>query len=1134
MKIAFIAIKGINRIGGVETYTLELGRRLVDAGHQVIVYTIKTSQYSRPFFHEGMWIIPLPTLKHLYFEKMVLVIMASFHQFTINNLDIVHYQAIGPSLFSFIPRLAGRYTVFQSHGHEWAHAWNGVARAVFLISEKLSFWFTHDSIAVSRSLRNYYQKKYGRNVTYIPSGITPRNSIPCHTISRHGIKTGEYILFVGRLSKEKRVCDLILAYQRLEQPPVNLVIVGNAREGDPYGNELRALAGNDRRILFTGAVYGDELIEWYSNAFVYILPSETEGLPITLLEAMSLGRCCIASDIEANTEALAGKGILFPVGNVDALRGCLQQAIADPAKVQQIGNTLHKHVLGNYTWTLITEQFIQFYQKVMQPVEQQANVLTMKGKHTMSINHPINKSDDVVETSTPAVINTLLEETKGYYHAAPQQQIPLRQYWTALRHNARPIMLSTIGFSLLMLGLAALTNPTYTAKSSIKVDTRIPMLLNYDVDTARPPSYIDETVFYNTQFKMLRSRDLATQVINKLDMRATLLAARPFKPALDALTDPLKGMIKSLRNLLPSDGETSGSIEQVTAEEIFLQNLSIKPVKSSRIIDIQYTGQNAEQARDVLQTLTQTFVEKQYQDRRDVAENGKRFLNEQIYQARDKLQTSETALIHYAREKNIVDTNSDEPIIAQKLEALSKAYMEAKENRIRTQSQFNNKEELSGILNAEDDTVIQEHKKELGKLQGAYLSNLELFKPSYPAMLSLQEQIGSRERLIDAATARIRKNTTNNLKASFDAAQEEEQKLAKEIKSLEKDLLAFRSDNIGYANLKRDVDSSRSLYDGLLQRLKEVSVVETAQSDNISVVDTAVVPSRKDGPSYSKYLLLGLLSGLFLSSLLTLMREIMQPKVRISADLQEAGGKYQVLHALPYAKAVGEGDFTQILQKKSTAIWLDALRYLRTSLVLANNGKFPQVLHITSPLPGEGKSTTAVNLAILLSNSGHKVLLVDADLRKPTIHKHLNLDNSQGLTNYLSGNLNETPLHRIKSSRLLFNICAGPAILDPVEALSGSRMQTLLDKARELFDYVIIDAPPVLGMADSLLLSNRADGTLLMVANNKSTKQEVRAAIECLEKSHGKLLGLVQNMVPIKHISKTSNYSDGRTLLVHA
>ncbi len=218
MKIAFVAIKGIDRIGGVETYTLELGKRLVDAGHRVIVYVVKSREYPRPFYYQGMQIIPLPTLKHKYFEKMLLVVFASFHQFSIKDIDVIHYHAIGPSLFSFIPRLTGRCTVFQSHGHEWERSsWNGIARLFFHLSEKLTFWFVNDSTAVSYALQYYYQRKYKRRVTYIPTGITPRLSAPVNSIARHGVSADGYILYVGRLSREKRVHDLILAYQKLAQ-----------------------------------------------------------------------------------------------------------------------------------------------------------------------------------------------------------------------------------------------------------------------------------------------------------------------------------------------------------------------------------------------------------------------------------------------------------------------------------------------------------------------------------------------------------------------------------------------------------------------------------------------------------------------------------------------------------------------------------------------------------------------------------------------------------------------------------------------------------------------------------------------------------------------------------------------------
>lgn len=1131
MKIAFIAIKGIDRIGGVETYTVELGRRLVDAGHQVVVYMAKTPQYTKPFYYQGMQVIPLPTLHHKYFEKMTLVILASFHQFTIADIDVVHYHAVGPSLFAFVPRLGGRYTVFQSHGHEWErNSWNALARLFFQLSEKLTFWFANDYTAVSRSLTAYYQRQYGKPVTYIPTGITPRlYDAPLKQIARYGVTKGSYILYVGRLSAEKRVHDLITAYQQLHKPRVRLVIVGSGRGGDNYADQLQQQAGDNPNILFTGAVYGEELAEWYSNAYVYVLPSQMEGLPITLLEAMSVGCCCIASDIAANTEALAGKGITFPVANTAALQQCLQQALDTPTWVQQIGKTLHQHVLSHYTWTLVADQFSRFYQKALPQGDKQSTLMTMQGNPEPVVHLPYKASAETV----PAVV--LAEPQAGYgYGYPPTPKIPLAHYWNTLRHHLRLILLVTAGMGLLTLGLAFLTNPTYTAKSSVKIETTAPKVLEYDVDTARPPSYIDETIFYNTQYKMLRSRDLASEVIDQLGMRNALLAQRTFKEPLYWLIAPFKALLADLRKLLPSSDDPAAGGEVVTAEEIFMQNLTINPVRNSRIIDIHYTAQSPEQAKAVVEAMTSAFIASQYKGKQQVAEQAKQFLDKQLTEARQKLQSSEAALINYARSKNILDTNTDTPILAKNLEELSKSYMAAKENRIKTQALYEEKGKLAGELQAGDDPIIQEHKKELGKLESTYLANLELFKPNYPSMLSLQEQIASRKRLIAEESARVRGNTANNLKASYEAALQEENKLKAEIQKLEKQLLQFRDDSVGYTNLKREVETSRALYEGLLQRFKEVSVVDNAQTGSVTVVDKATLPLRKDAPSYPKYLLLGLLSGLFLSTLWVLLRETLQPKIRVTDDLKELGGKYPVLHALPYSKALSNNPLAQLLQRQPDQTWVDALRYLKTSLVLANNGRFPQILHITSPLPAEGKSTTAVNLALLLANSGNKVLLIDADLRKPTVHKHLQMDNSYGLTHYLTGNVRESPLARVKGSKMLFVICAGPAVADPVEALASYAMQNLLDKSREVFDYVIIDAPPVLGMADSLLLANRADGTLMIVASNRSTKQDVRAGLECLEKSRGRIFGLVQNMMPSNNSVKTGHYSDGRSMLAQA
>jgi capsular exopolysaccharide synthesis family protein len=969
--------------------------------------------------------------------------------------------------------------------------------------------------------------------------------------SRFGLEAGKYFLFVGRLAREKRVHDLIAAYKAVQPHGISLVIVGIERKGDSYGDELRTQTKDQANILFTGAIYGEELYEIYSNAFVYVLPSHTEGLPLSLLEAMSFGCCCIGSDIEANVEALDGKGLLFPVGNVEALAKCMSQVVTYPDKARKIGMALKGHALKNYTWEQVTEKFLTFYSLALHARtpqeeaevastaleggaligEQEGVIVTMSNESKKKLRDPGGDLYSLQKRAGDAM-GAVFQPAMGQAYTSPPRELPIRQYWQAVLHNALPITLIALLGLLLMLGLASLLTPSYVAKTTIKIETPS-RVLNYGIETddghATPT---DEPVFLNTQFKMLRSRDLAAAVIDKLKIREELMKNRTFKPVVYQLLDPLTGAAKSLF----SSGEQTGDMPpSLTAENIFLDRLGISPVKNSRIIDIFFTSQNPETARKTVQSIAETFVEKQYQARRETAEKARQFLDNQLDDARSQLQKSEMALVDYARKNNIVDTNAEEPIIAKNLADISKAYYAAKEARIRSQTQFNNKDKVSGELSIDADPIIQEHKKELGKLQNTYLSNLELFKPSYPAMVALKQQIDEREHLIEKQSSRLRTNASESMRASFQAAGAEEKKLADELKLMEKKLLDFRNDSIGYAQLKRDVETSRNLYEGLLQRLREIGVAETAQIDNVTVVEKAFVADAPTAPKYSKYGLLGLLAGLLSSILYVILREGVRPKVRNLQDIQDISGEYPILASLPYARLPASGYMGGMFGPKPLAGWLDALRYLKVSLSINNQGKFPQIIHVTSPLPGEGKSTTAVSLALTLAQSGKKVLLIDADLRKPTVHKRLNLPSQYGLTHYLADIKEDgTLVNKIEGIRLLFAISAGPSVSDPVEMLSSVRFQTLLERSRNLFDHIIIDAPPVLAMADSLVLANRADGTILIVANDRSTKQELRTALEVLEKSRGKILGIVQNMVPSGKSAGSGDYSDGRDMLVLA
>jgi glycosyltransferase involved in cell wall biosynthesis len=363
MKIVFIAIKGIDKIGGIETYTRELGQRLVKNGHEIIVYTLKDEIHQAPYNYKGMSIIPLPAFRKSILAKLSLVLLASFHQFKHRDVDLVHYHAIGPSMFCIIPRMFGRTTVVQSHGHEWKWTrskFKKLETSFFHFAEKVAFICSSQVTAVSKELTKDYENKHNRHVQYIPNGINEATPLKANLIKKLGAKENNYILFLGRISREKGIHHLIKAYQQLDTS-MQLVIVGQQRLGDTYLSELQELANGNPNILFPGIATGDLWNEWYSNAAISVLPSETEGLPIALLEAMSFGKCCITSDIPPNKEALADVGITFESMNVASLVEGLKQLINDPEKRKAMGNAAKERVYSEYSWNRVTRELERFY-----------------------------------------------------------------------------------------------------------------------------------------------------------------------------------------------------------------------------------------------------------------------------------------------------------------------------------------------------------------------------------------------------------------------------------------------------------------------------------------------------------------------------------------------------------------------------------------------------------------------------------------------------------------------------------------------------------------------------------------------------------------------------------------------------
>lgn len=364
MKIAYIVLKGMPLGGGVEKYTEELGSRLVKKGHEIIVYTMRHYGASDGI-HRGMNVKTVPTLKSKSIEKMVASFIATIFNCMEKDVDIVHFHAFGPAMFSLIPRLLKRKVIVQGHGLEWKRSrWSFWGRLFLKLTEIPSVKSPHCITVVSQTQKQYLLERYGIESIYIPTGVNPPQIEKPDLIKKNGLFDNDYILFAARLVREKGAHYLIDAYKRLKTD-LKLVIAGDAQHEDAYKSDLYRLAEGNKNIIFPGFVTGKALYELFTNCYLFVLPSEIEGLPTVLLEAMSYGNCCLVSDISENLEALNDFGYSFRNTDVNSLTEKLKYLISNPNAVETVKKHAREYVLENYLWDKIADEFEKLYKTVL-------------------------------------------------------------------------------------------------------------------------------------------------------------------------------------------------------------------------------------------------------------------------------------------------------------------------------------------------------------------------------------------------------------------------------------------------------------------------------------------------------------------------------------------------------------------------------------------------------------------------------------------------------------------------------------------------------------------------------------------------------------------------------------------------
>ena len=716
-----------------------------------------------------------------------------------------------------------------------------------------------------------------------------------------------------------------------------------------------------------------------------------------------------------------------------------------------------------------------------------------------------------VHAVTPSTVLAELRQAE----APASDEINLLDYWNILLKRRWTVL----GLALLVMFAAfvhtLLTTPIFRAGATIQIDRETLNVVN--VEGVTPQGASNDWEFYETQYQLLRSRSLAERVASQLRLGADPAMRQQEQPS------PWSALLGSLfggeKKPAAARSATAAPVEDDrNYAGVISGGLTIEPVRDSRLVNILFDSPDPQFAARVANAVAEAFIATNLERRFDASSYAKGYLEDRLAQLKQKLEDSEKELVAFAQKEQILSATNNQTLIEQNLGELNSAVGQAQGARIRAEARWRQAQAAVGAaLPAEmlEGSNIRPLQERRSTLQSAYQEKLRLYKPEYPEMKQLQAQIDEVNRQIGAEIQGIKAT----VKAEYDAALTQETLLREQLTQLKVETLDLQNRSIQYNILQREVATNRELYDGLLQRYKEIGVAGGVSSNNISIVDRAQVPGAAYKPNLRRNLMIGLLVGLFLGVLLALLLEYLDDTVKTPEDIEK---KLRLVHLGVIPKLGKDISPAEALTDVRSG-FAEAYRSVRTALQFSTESGVPAVLVITSTQPGEGKSTTAKSLARNFALLGKRVLLVDADLRNPSLHRVFDLDNSMGLSNCLSGAAKPGQcIHRVDQAGISVML-SGPLPPNPAELLAGPRMISLLTQAQERFDQIIIDAPPVLGLADAPILGNLAKGTLLVVEAGRTRVGAVNTTIKRLLGARARLLGAVLT----KFDAKSAGYGYG-------
>jgi polysaccharide biosynthesis transport protein len=704
-----------------------------------------------------------------------------------------------------------------------------------------------------------------------------------------------------------------------------------------------------------------------------------------------------------------------------------------------------------------------------------------------------------------------------------EQEIHLRDYWLVILKRKTTVVTFLI-ITFLTVFIATYTaTPYFTASSQVLIER------NESGGIDGRSYYRWDPEFLSTQFELIRSTNVAHNVVKtlKLDTLYRHYFFEPEKEGFATYLSSLKNNVKGfLSGLIASDvpsvtSENNSGLLSITSEpvtdadiiaNIIKGGLSIKPVANTKTVHIAYSDKHPAMAKLVANAIVQAYIDEILEIKLANSNYSLQWMTSKADEERNKLEGSELAMQKYVRENDLVTVENKLAVYPQRLgefsSQLSKAQAELKEYEAlyaQIKKLGKNYDNIEMIPLFADNNVLQGLREKLFHAEQKIKDLSKKYGYKHPMMINAKAERNLLVKEKQFEVNRIIESTRN----SYELTKSREQNLTQLLAKTKNEMLDVNERFTQYAIMKREVDTSRVLYDALSSSIKKASVTEQSHDINIWVVKKASFPGAPSKPQKKRNLMLGLILGLFGGVGLAFFIEYLDNSVKDGKELEHRFGLTVLGTVEEFERK--DGDYLDTwLPKNLLSPVAESYRLIQSNLLLSTPDNPPCSILVTSLSPKEGKTTTTSNLAHILAQNGKKVLIIGCDLRRPRMHRIAAIPNTNGLSNYLTGSKATHLIKTIKEDAI-YLITAGDIPPNPAELLHSARMKTLIKEMEKRYDYVLLDSPPVHRVTDSLTLSKLVDGTLLVVRSGTTTYDSMESGLKKFHEIHAKILGFVVN-----------------------